>query len=58
VQALLGHTCVETTMIYIHLTNKGGRGVVSPAARVAQQTTTYSAGVLERRASRGFPAGW
>jgi site-specific recombinase XerD len=27
---LLGHASVETTMIYTHVTNKGGRGVGSP----------------------------
>ena len=30
VQEPLGHASVETTMIYTHVLNKGGRGVTSP----------------------------
>lgn len=30
VQELMGHTNVNTTMIYTHVLNKGGHGVKSP----------------------------
>lgn len=49
VQELLGHRDVATTMLYTHVLNRGGRGVLSPADRLL--------GLGPGRRSGGLPPG-
>jgi integron integrase len=42
VQELLGHKSVETTMIYTHVLNRGGKGVMSPLDLIKRDVTLCS----------------
>ncbi len=46
VQELLGHKDVQTTMVYTHVLNRGGRGVHSPLDRLRQAPSAEGGGII------------
>jgi integrase len=46
VEELLGHKDVETTMIYTHVLNRGGRVVHSPLDRLRKPMSTEGGGIM------------
>src|SRR6185503_9941612 len=60
VQELLGHKNVNTTMIYTHVLNRGGRGVQSPLDAMVKSGgslgTSRAGRDLDERGGRQLPA--
>ncbi len=51
VQEFFGHKDIQTTMVYTHVLNRGGRGVHSPLDRLRKRVSVESRGIMRTEAS-------